>query len=158
MKLFLVLIALAVSQVKVPAPDSAHAAKSQPTLADSFVITEVVAPPADVKPIAPVKPIKVEVDPLPLSQPKIVTVADAPAATCKAGGCANGSCSVAGACGKSNCGDGDSCAEAGRSGPLQKALRAAGHGQDGPIRRLFRGGRRGGGRLFGGRCGVGGCG
>lgn len=158
MKLFLVVAALAVSQVKVPAPDSDA---SPTTLADSFVITETLPPadvkPVDVKPIAPIKPTKVEVDPLPLPQPKIVTVAETPVEICKAGGCANGSCNVAGACGKAACGDGGSCAVEGRGGPVRRAA-AAVRGGDGPVRRLFRGAKRGGGRLFGGRCGRGGCG
>lgn len=162
MKLFLVLAALAVSQAKVPTPDHAASATALAG-SDAFVITEVVAPPADVKPadvkpIAPVKPTKVEVDPLPLPQPKIVTVADAPAGTCKAGDCANGSCNVAGACGKAACGDGGSRAEAGRGGPVRRVIQGVrGDRGDGPIRRLFRGGRRGGGRLFG-RGGCASCG
>ena len=165
MKLFLVLAALAVSQVKVPAPDRAA---SPTTLAgsDAFVITEVVASPADVKPvdvkpIAPVKPTKVEVDPLPLPQPKIVTVADAAAGTCKAGDCANGKCGVAVACEAGGCGADGSCATEARGGTVRRVIQGVrGDRGDGPVRRLFqgRGGwRSGGGRLFGGRCG-GGCG
>lgn len=130
----------------VAAPAVVAATTTADAAVDVLVVTETVPAPT-VKPTIPANPS----EPLPLDVSHVVAVGG----DCKAGDCPGGVCTLPGACGKGACGEGGSCGSGARGGPVRRA--AGGLREAAPVRRLFRGVRRGGGRLFG-RGGCASCG